>query len=151
MANSSNIKTGEILPEFQKFLVEKKLVPDKNVPFLHALWASRFFNYCRKRQISSDAYQENVVAEFLEALKSDPHPSDWQIRQASDAIRLYYFNYRGLKRNPLPTVKSNDPMSVLLNETRRLLRLMELASLRVKDIDFDSNTIFVRSGKGNAT
>ncbi|HCG64655.1 MAG TPA: integron integrase, partial [Sphaerochaeta sp.] len=29
------------------------------------------------------------------------------------------------------------------------LRLMELASLRVKDIDFDSNTIFVRSGKGD--
>jgi integron integrase len=29
------------------------------------------------------------------------------------------------------------------------LRLMELARLRVQDIDFDSNTIFVRSGKGD--
>jgi integron integrase len=29
------------------------------------------------------------------------------------------------------------------------LRLMELARLRVKDIDFDANTIFVRSGKGD--
>lgn len=29
------------------------------------------------------------------------------------------------------------------------LRLMELARLRVKDIDFDENTIFVRSGKGD--
>lgn len=29
------------------------------------------------------------------------------------------------------------------------LRLMELARLRVKDIDFGMNTIFVRSGKGD--
>jgi len=29
------------------------------------------------------------------------------------------------------------------------LRLMEVARLRVKDIDFDANTIFVRSGKGD--
>ncbi len=29
------------------------------------------------------------------------------------------------------------------------LRLMEPASLRVKDIDIDSNAIFVRSGKGD--
>jgi integrase len=29
------------------------------------------------------------------------------------------------------------------------LRLMEAARLRVKDIDFDSNLIFVRGGKGD--
>lgn len=29
------------------------------------------------------------------------------------------------------------------------LRLMELARLRVKDIDFDANTLFVRNGKGD--
>lgn len=29
------------------------------------------------------------------------------------------------------------------------MRLMEVARLRVKDIDFDANTIFVRSGKGD--
>jgi hypothetical protein len=31
MGNLSNVKTNEILPEFQTFLLEKKLVPEKNV------------------------------------------------------------------------------------------------------------------------
>jgi hypothetical protein len=31
----------EILPEFQKFLLERKLAPEKNIPFL-AYWVSRF-------------------------------------------------------------------------------------------------------------
>ena len=52
MGNSSNVKSGEILPEFQRFLLEKKLVPEKNV-FFYAFWASKFFNYARKKQISN--------------------------------------------------------------------------------------------------
>lgn len=94
-------KKSDILPEFQNFLLEKKLVPEKNV-FFYALWAGKFFTYARKKQINSDEYQENAVIEFIESLKSDPNMSDWKIRQAHDAIRLYYFHYRGLKpKNPL--------------------------------------------------
>jgi hypothetical protein len=122
MGNLSNVKSGKILPEFQRFLLEKKLVPEKNV-FFYALWASKFFNYARKKQISSDSYQENSVSEFLEALKSDPHVTDWQIRQAGDAIRLYYFHYRGLKPIHLQAVKAGDSAPALLKETTRLLRL----------------------------
>jgi hypothetical protein len=33
MVKSSTSKTNEILPEFQKYLLEKKLVPEKNVFF----------------------------------------------------------------------------------------------------------------------
>ncbi len=102
--------------------MERNLVPEKNV-FFHALWAGKFFAYCRKRQISSESYVENAVGEFLEALKSDPHISDWQIRQANDAIRLYYFHYRGLKPARLPAVKSNDSIPAVIDETRRVLRL----------------------------
>ena len=96
MENLYNTKAGDVLPDFQKFLLEKKLAPEKNV-FFYALWASKFFNYARKKQIPSDEYQENAVIEFLEALKSDPNVSDRQIRQANDAIRLYYFHHRVLK------------------------------------------------------
>ena len=65
---------------------------------------------------------------------------------------------RGIK---LPTVLSINEVKLIfahMNGTNLLiaellygagLRLMELARLRVKDIDFDSTTIFVRSGKGD--
>lgn len=122
MGKSSAATANELLPEFQKFLRDKKLAPEKNV-FFFALWASKFFNYTRKKQIPAESYQESAVAEFLEALKSDPHLADWQIRQASDAIRLYYFHYRGLKPL-LEAGKARDAAPAgLLNETTRLLRL----------------------------
>lgn len=33
MGNLSTVKANEILPEFQKFLLEKKLAPEKNIFF----------------------------------------------------------------------------------------------------------------------
>jgi integron integrase len=122
MENLSDSKKNDVLPEFQAFLLKKKLVPEKNVLF-YALWASKYFTYARKKQISSDQYQENTVIEFIEALKSDSNVSDWQIRQAADAIRLYYFHYRGLKPDNLSKIKSNDSVNELLKETQRLIRL----------------------------
>jgi hypothetical protein len=91
--------------------------------YFYALWTSKFFNFARKKQITSELYQENAVSEFLEALESDPHISDWQIRQAGDAIRLYFFRYRGLKPVHLRAVKAGDSAPSLLKETTRLLRM----------------------------
>jgi len=56
------------LPAFQKYLLEKNLVPVQNVPFF-ALWVSRFLDYARKNELSALEYQETAVLEFLESLK----------------------------------------------------------------------------------
>ncbi|MGB5218589.1 MAG: integron integrase [Smithella sp.] len=122
MGNLSDSRKNDILPEFQTFLLEKKLAPGKNVLF-YALWASKFLNYSNKKQIPPDQYQENAVIEFIEALKSNPGISDWQIRQAGDAIRLYCFHYRGLKPDNLSTIKANKAIPELLKETQRMIRL----------------------------
>ena len=122
MENLSDRKKNDVLPEFQTFLLQKKLVPEKNVLF-YALWASKYFTYTRKKQINSEKYQENAVLEFIESLKADPNMSDWQIRQAGDAIRLYYFHYRGFKPDNLSTIKANGSIPELLKETQRLIRL----------------------------
>ena len=98
------------------------MVPERNVLF-YALWASKYFNYARRKQIPAEGYQENAVIEFIETLKSQPNMSDWQVRQAHDAIRLYFFHFRGLKPNNLSTVKSDDFAPALLRETQRLIRL----------------------------
>ncbi len=122
MGNLANVKKTDVLPDFQTFLLEKKLVPEKNV-FFYALWTGKFFTYARKKQFNSNEYQENAVLEFIETLKSDPNVSDWQIRQAHDAIRLYYFHYRGFKPNNLSAVKSADFAPEVLKEVQRLIRL----------------------------
>ena len=91
MAKSSDANK-ETLPEFQRFLLERKLAPEKNIPFL-AYWVSRFLGFVRKRERTATEYNETTVQEFLEVMRSDKRTLDWQPRQAEDAIMLYYFNY----------------------------------------------------------
>ena len=122
MENLSDNRKNVILPEFQAFLLDKKLARDKNV-FFYALWVSKFLSFANKMQMLPDLYQENAVNEFIESLKSNPATSDWQIHQASDAIRLYYFHYRGVKPNHLSVGNSFRFAPELLAETQRLIRL----------------------------
>jgi len=122
MGNLSDSRKNDVLPEFQAFLLEKKLAQEKNV-FFYALWASKFLIYANKKQIPHNQYQGNAVIEFIESLKSNSAMSDWQIRQAGDAIRLYYFHYRGFKPHNLPAGKSADFAPELLTESKRLIRL----------------------------
>jgi len=112
---------SKLLPEFQKFLLERKLAPEKNIPFL-AYWVSRFLAFTRKRDFKSTEYQEAIVLEFLEALRSDKHILDWQHRQADDALRLYYFHYLGKGGKPFAGSPAENT-AALLKETRRLIRL----------------------------
>ncbi len=57
-----------ILPEFQKFLIERKLAPEKNVPFL-AYWVSRFLGFARRHDYPAAEYNETIVQEFIETLR----------------------------------------------------------------------------------
>lgn len=56
MGNLSN-SANDVLPEFQEFLLEKKLVPDKKAPF-YAHWVSRFLIYARDHELSAEVYDQ---------------------------------------------------------------------------------------------
>ena len=122
MDNLSNTTTKGVLTEFQEFLLSKNLVPEKNAPF-YAYWVGKFLNYARQRQLPTGEYQEPAVIEFLEALKTDKPISDWQHRQAVDAIRLYFFHYRGQTKNKLATDVTAENVSQIMEELKRLIRL----------------------------
>jgi hypothetical protein len=85
----------KLLPDFQKFLLERKLVPEKNIPYF-AYWVSRFLAFARNRDMPASEYREQAVIEFLDTLRADKRILDWQPRQADDAIRLYYFHFLGM-------------------------------------------------------
>lgn len=111
-----------ILLEFQKFLLERKLAPEKNIPFL-AYWVSRFLGFARRNERMATEYHEATVQEFIEGLRSDKRTLDWQPRQAEDALRLYYFNYLGKTGGQAASVKQSMDVDSALNETKRLIRL----------------------------
>ncbi len=82
-----------LLPQFQDFLVSRKLVPEKNVPF-YANWVSKFLDFVSK---SNSVDQDGLVGEFLSSLESQKNVADWQVRQAEEALRLYLSHFGGGK------------------------------------------------------
>ena len=80
--------TGSILPEFQRFLIARRLVPQKNVPF-YAYWVSKFLYYSNNNE---DPDLDMRIRKFLKHL-GDKEVADWQIKQAQTAIQLYIGNF----------------------------------------------------------
>jgi len=77
MENLSNSRKKYVLPEFQAFLLDKKLAKVNTARSISGKRRHRVYrNYEIRRNVS-----------------------DWQIRQAGDTIRLCYFHYRGFKPN----------------------------------------------------
>ncbi|MBI5102867.1 MAG: tyrosine-type recombinase/integrase [Nitrospirae bacterium] len=61
--------------------------------------------------------------EFLDELRNDARTTEWQARQADDAIKLYYLHYRGKKSGSLQTDALVSDTSSALKEARRLIRV----------------------------
>ena len=79
---------NRLLPDFQQFLLHRKLVPENQVSF-YAFWGSRFVRFLNS---ADDKPISLKIQSFLDTLKGDPKLLDWQIAQAKDAVTLY-LNY----------------------------------------------------------
>lgn len=112
----------ETLPEFQKYLLEKKLATEKNVTFL-AYWVSRFLGFAKRCGADATEYHEAGIQEFLEDMRSDKRTLDWQPKQAEDAIMLYYCHYLGKPCGQAVNGLRVTDVDGALKETRRLIRL----------------------------
>jgi integron integrase len=136
----------------------------------YVFWIRRFILYHRKRHPREMGSTE--VASFLSNLATQHNVA---ASTQNTALSALLFLYRDVLRLPLglvdgivraksparlPVVLTRDEVARLLGQfdgTHWLmvallygsgLRLMEMLSLRVKDLDFDRKTIFVRDGKG---
>ena len=76
------------------FQVLDGLGVEERVRSFYAHWVRRFFDSYRGRR-RRDLGRTEVEA-FLEALASDPAVTDWQVRQARDALEVYYEQFRGI-------------------------------------------------------
>jgi integron integrase len=117
---------NDVLPEYQKFLLDRKLAQEKNIPFL-AYWVSRYLRFAGKKGLSHVEYREPAVLEFLEQLRTEPRTTQWQVRQADDAIRLYYFHYLGRQGGAAATEYCAADDKAILKEALRLIRLKHYA------------------------
>jgi integron integrase len=82
-------KMNHILPEFQKFIAQRKLAAENQIPF-YANWASKFLQFSNSRQ---DKPLDLRIQMFLDVLKQDKKLQDWQFTQADNALKLYIHHF----------------------------------------------------------
>ncbi|MBM4340220.1 MAG: integron integrase [Deltaproteobacteria bacterium] len=139
-------------------------------------WVERFFDYTskiKKKDVRAAGLDPDDVRDFLSYLAMTKKVSSSTQNQAFNAL-LFLFRdvlkaelgdmsktVRAKRGQKLPVVLSPEEIQSLFKHIKGLnllvlqllygsgLRLLELARLRVKDIDFDQNLVFVRGGKGD--
>jgi len=82
-------KMNNILPEFQKFIAQRKLAPENQAPF-YAHWVSKFLRFSNTRQ---EKPLDLRIQMFLDVLKKDEKLQDWQFEQADNAVKLYIHHF----------------------------------------------------------
>lgn len=116
---------AKTLPEFQDFLRSRRVVPEKNVPY-YAHWASKFLAFSNS---NGDLPQELRMKHFLSRLERDKKIDEWQVRQAEEALRLYFGHFLEGESSPLyPNIrregnKSHLNRADMLNKMREAIRL----------------------------
>lgn len=133
-------------------------------------WTIRFIKFHKKRHPKDMGAIE--VGQFLSHLSAHLDCSVNTQKVALNALVYLYKRFLGLEienlkfktakvHRRLPVVYSREEISKILVNLKGVYRLQielvygtglrkaELLSLRIKDIDFGSNNVFVRGGKGN--
>lgn len=115
----------DILPEFQTFLRERRIVHENSIPYC-AVWVSKFLSFVNK---NARGDIESQVVAFMDEVKADQRVKDWQARNAEQALNLYLDHFggrstlrRALNHQTRPDSALRDVSSVL-NEMGRLIRL----------------------------
>lgn len=140
----------------------------------YADWVRRFFHYLaqiKTKNISSSTLDVSDIRDYLTHLAVKQRVSSSTQNQAFNAL-LFLFRdvlkkeVDGLDKTVRAKRGPKLPVVLTVNEVKELfqqvegdnllilhllygagLRLMEAARLRIKDIDFDNNLLFVRGGK----
>ncbi len=115
---------GEVLPDFQKFLISRKLVPEKHVSY-YAGWASKFLTFSNDHE---NLRHDLRIEEFLNKLRADKNIADWQIKQADEALKLYIHHFLEADKSVLypnssQTNKKLPEVSKVISETRKAIRI----------------------------
>jgi integron integrase len=88
-------------------VLEELGIPSKRRSF-YAHWVRQFFKrflITRRRDLG----REEINA-YLRELSSSPGVADWQVRQAKDALEIYYEQFRGIALDPDSITSINDDL-----------------------------------------
>ena len=98
---------SQTLPDFQQYLLSRKLVPGKSATF-YAYWTNRYLTFT-KRLKNADAAE--ALRLFLEDRQSRENIADWRVQQAKGAIQLYSDHFHGGKMAGIDEADAKTPLA----------------------------------------
>lgn len=106
---------------FIAWLKQRNLVSEKRIPFV-VDWVERFMRL-RSSRPRSERWKDTLEL-FLQDLSAG-QAADFQLRQAAEAVTLYFGQYRGLQDPPVSPSAPTSPLTPrkALEEMSRLMRL----------------------------
>ncbi len=118
----------DVLPDFQKFLGSRGLVQEKYLSY-YAYWVSRFLAFSNNNENLS---RDLKIEKFITHLNKQDKITDWQIRQADDALRLYIDHFlvgdtSSILQNLSKDGKKYPDVQIILNEMRKAIRIRRYA------------------------
>jgi integron integrase len=119
---------NKVLTDYQDFLLSRGLVQEKYVSY-YAHWASRYLAFSnRNENLSADL----KIEAFINDLKKQNKITDWQVRQADDAVRLYTGNYLDAKSSKHASDvagqnKKHPDVAVVLDNMSKAIRIRHYA------------------------
>jgi len=127
---------NQLLPEFQKFLINRKLVPEKNVSF-YAYWVSKFIVFLNNNKTMS---KELRIEKFLAQLKTEKKASDWQVHQANESLQLYFDHFL---KGDTTILHPNNPerQKNIFNLTQIIEKMRE--ALRIKHYSYKTERSYI--------
>ena len=129
------------LQQFGEFLLKAQLVRPTAAPYF-VRWVRRFLS-----RPASDEPLADQVRGFCEELERNGGSEDWQVRQADQALRIYFVNF--LKR----TEWHRRPASTVVDEQGRTSPLAALEQLRtrLRTRHYSYRTECTRTGCGGSS
>jgi integron integrase len=127
---------NHILPEFQKFITERQLAPENQVPF-YANWASRFIRFSNTRQ---DKPIDLRIQMFLDGLKNDSKLQDWQCNQADHAIKLYTYHFLSGRTSTLSPDQPSETQNIFPDAVTVHKKIRE--ALRIKHYAYSTERTY---------
>ncbi len=108
-----------MLSAFNAYLIQKALVKDKYVPF-YLKWVSDCYSFLNEPDsVVLNPEQTNRFQKYL----AKTH-EDWQVKQASNALRLYSYYLTSLQKNvSIKSPEGENEWNLLETRTREALRL----------------------------
>jgi len=169
IAKSSDV--SDIIKELKRIIRLKHYSYSTENTYRH--WATKFFQYVRETKGNENLFSSYDIKQYLSHLAIKQHVAASTQNQAFNALLFLFRDVLGqdvgnlgdtvrAKRGArLPVVLTPDEVKALFDNMSGTglliaqmlygsgLRLMELARLRVMDIDFDMQALTVKSGKGD--